>query len=51
MPQVAMTASTRSVVSALTTRTPVRGFTPPLASVAPITARSSVVTSSAHCRK
>ena len=33
-----------------TTCSPVRGLTPPSASVAPITARSSAVTSSEHCR-
>ena len=36
-------------VRASTTRSPVSGFTPPSASVAPITARSTVVTSSEHC--
>src|SRR6185436_7691208 len=48
-PAVAITASTRRQVPAETTRSPVAGLTPPPASVAPITARSRAVMSSAHC--
>jgi uncharacterized repeat protein (TIGR03803 family) len=45
MPAVVMTASACRQVSASTTCSPVTGFTPPSASVAPITARSWAVTS------
>ena len=40
MPQVVITLSTRSTTSGSNTRSPVRGWTPPLASVAAISARS-----------
>src|SRR5918993_1992290 len=49
-PAVAMTASTRRQTPATTTRSPVIGFTPPLANVAAITARSWTVTSREHWR-
>ena len=49
-PAVAITASTRRHTPAAMTRSPVIGFTPPLASVAAITARSWTVTSREHCR-
>ena len=51
MPQVAITDSTRATFSAFSARTPVRGFTPPLARVAAIIARSSAVTRMEHCSK
>ena len=51
MPQVAITDSTLSTYSSATARTPVTGLTPPLASVAPISARSRQVTRIAHWRK
>ena len=47
---MAITASTRRHTPGTTTTSPVTGFTPPLASVAAITARSWTVTSSEHCR-
>ncbi len=51
MPQVAITDSTWTTASSLTTRSPVTGLTPPLPSVAAITARSAAVARTAHCRK
>ena len=51
MPQVAITERTFSTYSSGTARMPVTGLTPPLASVAPISARSRQVTRIAHCRK
>ena len=51
MPQVAITDSTLLTFSAFRARSPVRGFTPPLASVAAISARSSAVTRIEHCSK
>ena len=51
MPQVAITDSTLSTNAASSARTPVTGFTPPLASVAPMIARSRQVTRIAHWRK
>lgn len=49
IPAVAMTASTRRHVSALTACWPVSGLTPPSARVAPMTARSVAVTLRQHC--
>ena len=51
MPHVAMTVSTCSATAWSITRSPVRGFTPPLARVAAMTARSAAVTSTEHWRK
>ncbi len=51
IPQVVITLSTRSTTSGSKTRSPVRGCTPPLASVAAISARSRQSTCSAHWRK
>ena len=51
IPHVAMTVSTCSATACSMAVTPVRGLTPPLASVAPMTARSAAVTSTEHWRK
>jgi hypothetical protein len=51
MPHVYMTLSTSRTRSRARTRSPVTGFTPPLASVAPIVARSRHVTVIEHCRR
>ena len=51
MPQVAITDSTLCTYWRATARSPVTGFTPPFASVAPMIARSRQVTRMAHCRK
>jgi len=48
IPQVAMTVSTCSATAWSMATDPVRGFTPPLASVAPMTARSAAVTRTEH---
>jgi len=50
IPHVVMTLSNRCAVSLEKTVRPVRGFIPPFAIVAPIPARSSVVTRIEHCR-
>ena len=50
MPHPAITASVRRATPAGTIRFPVTGWTPALASVAPMTARSRTVTRTAHCR-
>ena len=51
MPDDVITDKVRATASGDTTRSPVTGLTPLLASVAAITARSRAVTSTAHCRK
>ena len=51
IPQVAMTVSTCSATAWSMAIPPVPGFTPPMANVAPITARSTADTSTEHCRK
>ena len=51
MPQVAITDRTSCTYFSPMARVRVTGFTPPLASVAPISARSRQVTRIAHCRK
>ena len=51
IPQVAMTVSTRRTLLVEAARRPVTGFTPPLARVAAIIARSPAVTRIEHCAK
>ena len=51
IPQVTITLSVRCTTRVLVTRLPVCGLTPPRARVAPIRARSALVTRSEHCRK
>ena len=51
IPHVAITDSTRATWDSASARSPVTGFTPPLASVAAITARSRAVTRIEHWAK
>src|SRR5699024_3928331 len=50
MPDVDMTDSTHWEVSSLKTRSPLSGFTPPLARVAPMVARSQTLMLMEHCQ-
>ncbi len=50
MPHVVMTLSAWRLEATESTRSPVIGWRPPVASVAAMTARSRVVTSTEHCR-